>query len=193
MSEQLAQLIIDNNLTAEANAAVVSGDWSAVDSVINTKSIKQTDSRRKLMDDLIDEVGAANANLILASIKKAGRDEIPGVPDQLAESEWHNLSGVGSDLSRPGIQAFIGGLAAADGWPEGLHTQVKEMGVWYVSPAEEKGLGTPTIDEQKAAWAEKQISDRITNATALAEERILPLMTGTERAAAWAQAWEDAV
>ena len=191
--EQIKSLIYNHSL----DPAAESGDWPTVYVGLTDKVIRKTDASRKIKDDLIDKVGAINANLVMASIAKAGRDEIPGVPDQLALSEWHNLSGVGSDMSRPGLQAFLDGVGMSEGWDSQLLQDVKEMGVWHISIAEDAGLEDEeqTLDqaEIEEAWFAWKLEQRITNARAQFEQAVDQFSTDAELKTAWEQAWEQSV
>lgn len=188
--KQLAELIKSADLVASADA----GDFDTITEQLNAASIEQTDSTRKVMDDLIDRVGAINANTVLNSLHKAGRGEIPQLAHvaQLCASEWHNLSGVGSDVSRPGLQSLLMSLAAVEQWPEGLADSVRKIGLWHVSLADERGIEPPTADELRAAWTLYRLDQRTTNAAAIMRESISSEMSDTELADAWVAAWTSA-
>lgn len=141
--------LIGSRDLADSVAQAAAGDavaLAAVLSDLNTPSITKTDATLKFKDDLIDcpNVGATNANLILGSLAKAGRGELPELPGELCLSEWHALNGRGTNVSRPGVQAMLTAMSVADNWPDGLADAVKKIGVWQISPAENAGLAEVT-------------------------------------------------
>lgn len=144
----IAELIKSNDLAASADL----GKFREIAIWLNDPGVEKIDDGRKIKDDLIDAIGAMNANTVLASLSKAGRGELPGVPAELCSSEWHALNGVGTNVSRPGVQELIKGLAALDGWPDGLATKVCEIGRWQVSIAVDNGFDELTEDGLQAAW-----------------------------------------
>ena len=186
--QQLAALILRRNQKDAAD----DGNFSAIAEVLSNKSIERTDSERKVMDDLIDAVGPVNANTVLASLFKAGSGEIPGLKhvQQLCASEWHNLSGVGSDVSRTGLQSLLFSLSQLEGWPDGLADQVAAMGRWFESPFQDAGIEPADTDELRTAWQAYRIEQRITNSAAIARENLTPGMSEAEQLAAWSESWE---
>ena len=151
---QLIHLIESLGMTAQAE----SGDFDQIAVAAADQTIEQTDSTRRIMDDLIDVVGALNANTVLATLAKAGRGEIAGVPAELCLSEWHALNGVGTDVSRPGVQSLVKALGQLDGWPDGLADIICRLGVWHISPAEAAGREVaPTSEELRNSWVVRRI------------------------------------
>ena len=177
----LNDLITSRGLSEQATLAVA-GDAAAMAAVLadlNTPSVKQTDDSLKYKDDLIDcpGVGATLANTVLASLAKAGRGELPGLPSELCLSEWHALNGRGTVVSRPGVQQMLDAIAAADNWPQGLADAIKRIGVWQVSPADDKGLPEVTAEQVEAT------------VDALAAQAAAEALE-TQRMALW-QVWQD--
>lgn len=188
--QELAQLIIDQSLIESADK----GAFAAIATALNAKSIDQTDSRRKVMDDLIDVVGSHDAARVLDSLDRAGRGEIEALKGvaQLCKSEWHNLSGVGTDVSRPGVQSLLVTLGLVDDWPEGLVDRVAAIGRWSISPLKQHGLEPATADELKTAWTLYRLDQRLTNAAAEIRESITAEMTAAELEELILSKWREA-
>lgn len=176
--QQLAQVVINQSLIDAADK----GDFKAVETKLNAKSIEQTDSRRKVMDDLIDVIGAHDAARVLDSLDRAGRGEIEALKgvSQLCKSEWHNLSGVGTDVSRPGVQSLLLTLGLLDNWPEGLADRVAAIGRWSISPLQNAGIDPATADDIKTAWTLYRLDQRLTNAAAEIRGAMTATMTAAE-------------
>lgn len=181
MSE-LAQLIIDNDLIADANA----GDFSSVRTTLRAKTIE----KRK--------TGKTSGKETLVALQFAGHD-----PEDVLEAVESSrvgrrllgaLDAEGVDWADPVTIALLDNLAA--GHPKfgtAIRDTLVALNKSMTSPLEELGQAEATDQQLQDAWQAKQVADRITNAQALAGERITPDMDDATRAAAWAQAWEDAV
>ena len=185
---QLAQIIVNEQLDAVADG----GDFAAIAEALNAATIERSDSQRKVMDDLIDVVGPVDAAIVMATMWKAGNGEIEALKHvaQLCLAEWHNLSGVGTDVSRAGVQKLLFTLGHLDNWREGLAVEVAAIGRWKVSKLQEKKLEPSDADELRAAWKAFRLDQKITNATAAATESISTEMSPADQLAAWSAAWK---
>lgn len=162
-----------------------SGNWKGAANKLNAITATAVDSRPWTIGDLASTIGQAEAAIVAYTIEKAGVGDNPQA--SLMRTLLIGISTSGVSLHSPDRQAAIDNLALAGGWPAELTKAVKEAGVKTVPRFD------PPVTEQdvKTLWEESKIEQRITNAVALARERIGVADTWEQRAAKWTQAWTD--
>lgn len=186
--------------SAESTSLAQQGDYGDCAAFLNKKTLTSTDSTRRIMDDFIDVLGAWNTNVVLESLQVAASGKIDAIPAQLAAGTLRQVNGDGVDMSRPGVQSMLVVLATAPGysWEPGLLEAVQEMGVRQESVSDRIVGRDVTAEECESVWTTHQLSQRVVNAVALAEQRLpgQPAEGETQDAAdqrVWNEVWQEAI
>lgn len=181
-----------------ALSAAQAGNWPAVADTLNalTTEVRVTELRtaRWLMLQLTEPAGTVNgvplteADVVLGTLQAA---TIPRV-----KAAYDSLCNGGLDLSEDQVQEMLPLLAQAGNWPAGLAAKVMQAGRRNVAVLETPVTSTDCQKAWEAAVSTQQLAAiraRITNASALANERITASDTPEQQAAKWATAWAEAV
>lgn len=182
----LANLIHEHAATAAA-----AGDWPAVAAALNAATVQKTSAGSETsLSTVLIALGSAAAELTLAALDLS----------EIGKSGRAKLEARGLDFAHPLTVGLIMQLDAAGALPAGVAVKLLSLGRWTVSPAADAGLGTVTADQCQqavesaaAALALQAIGARITNATALARERMTLAQSDAERIEVWATAWVEGV
>lgn len=119
-------------------------DDAAVLTILNTKSIEKSDSTRRTLTYLLDNLTPEEAVVVRTVLRSS----------EYLKIAYDALNGTGIDLSSPKTQAMLDQLTAANAWTDAfpnLGTKLKEFGKWSVSPAEEVLERDATQDDINAA------------------------------------------
>lgn len=174
-------MTLEATIRSCAATAAAAGDWAAVAASLNAPVGTPRAGKWQYLE-VLAVLGEAEFRHTLEVMRAdtIGRRgvELLELPEQ---------AGGGLDFSHPLTAALIMRLASAlrPGVAVrlmGLGTITRRSGLAIdVSPA-----------ECQAAWSAAVIQSRVTNAAALAAERLSPADSDTVRRSKWAQAWEDA-
>jgi len=166
----LAELIVRKGWNGKAASEVMS--------LANAESVEVVDDQMYTWAGVAEIVGPVGAEALRLALDANGVG-------------WavHQLGGSGVQLSHPLVQSMLLGFAQAN--VPGC-AELAAVGIHNESPWKNAGGESDvTLQESEDAVLSVNTSDRITNASALARERMLA-MPEAEQFAAWAQCWEDA-
>lgn len=165
-----------------ANEMAAAGNWESVAEVLNAQSVEKTlQGRLVTMGATLEKLTVQEREPTLAAFGASS----------VGKAGLQKLATIGLDYSHPITVGLIESLR--DVLPEGVADKLLRLGRWYVSPAMDIGLQSVTAAQCRDAWQAEQLEARITNATALANERLQITQTAEEQYAVWASAWLEAV
>ena len=176
MSE-LAQLVIDNGLVADADA----GNFAAIETALNAKTVERRIGVVKMTPVLMELGEEANGVITAFEATPVGRIGLG------------KLENEGIDFAHPLTTAQLAMMVEGGGFSQDVSDRLRAMSLQMISPAEDRGIPAPTASEIETAWFKRQVDARADNASTLATERITFGMDADEQRAVWAQAWEDAI
>jgi hypothetical protein len=165
-----------------AAEAAEAGDWVAVATALNAATIEQTSQGRKTTMSLT--LAALMPQEIESTLVCFARTE-------LGKCGLATLAAKGLDFAHPLTVGLIESMRGD--LPVGVADKLLRLGQWRESPADALGLGEVTPDQCREAYSSDRLAARITNANALANERLVPSQSPEEQVAVWIRAWQEAV
>ena len=178
----LTQLIRQHSLSAAE-----SGDWQTVAATLNDLTTVVRDPTPITYARIRELFGEPARQLIAGAIRAVAKSDSPLAGEM---EDCHTVllnEQIGFRLDLDERQSILRQLGAAAGWSSELVDAIAALGV-----RTERIIET-TAAECQTVWNQAAIEQRIINAAALAQERMLPTDTTEQLAAKWAQAWAEAV
>lgn len=178
----LIQLIREHALQAAQ-----AGDWQTVASTLNGLTNVVRDPTPITYARIRELFGEPVRQLIAGAIRAVAKSDSPLAGEM---EDCHTVllnEQIGFRLDLDERQMILRQLGSAAGWSSDLVDAVAALGV-----RTERIVKTDAAECQ-TVWNQAAIESRIINATALAQERMLPTDTAEQLAAKWAQAWAEAV
>jgi len=174
-------------INTHALSAAQAGEWQTVADTLNSLSDVVRDSTPITYARIRELFGEPVRQMIAAAVRAVAKSDSPLAGEM---EDCHSVllnEQIGFRLDLDERQEILRQLGSSAGWSSELVNSIASLGVRTIKVVQ------TTAEECKAVWCQAAIDSRIVNATALAKERIATDDTEQQRAAKWAQAWEDAV
>lgn len=181
-------MLIDD-IRQHASESAEAGEFEAVAKKLSEPTIVIRDATPASYARLGETLGDMVRQLVAGTIRTIAASAHP-LAGEVGDAHVVLLNAqVGLRIDSDERQQTIDLLAAAGQWPDAVRDAIKSQGKRMESPAGR----TVTADECREAWQADRLAARITNANALAVERIKPGADPEQQSAIWAQCWKDGV
>lgn len=156
-----------------ASEAATAGDYALVASVLNANDVDVVDNTYYTSRYLVTLLGVDTYRIVSGSLAAIGE------VDPLVRDIHQTLATTGVDFSTDLTQQMIDQIGAVASWPVEVINQLKAIGRFTRSPAEQYLGAAVTADECQDVWVKSELRDHITNVASNALSKVLSGEIGT--------------